>query len=64
MENNMKFLSSTTDTILVALTLALIAFTALHITDPKDFYAFVGMVASYKFGRSQAVTPPTPPAVG
>lgn len=64
MENNMKFLSSTTDTILITLTLALIAFTALHITDPKDFYAFVGMVASYKFGRSQSDSNKTTPNIG
>jgi len=48
-----KIFASTTDTILFLLALALIAFTALKITDPKDFIAFVGMVASYKFGRTQ-----------
>lgn len=50
----MKFLQSTTDTILALVTVALIAFTAFGITDPKDFITFVSMVASYKFGRAQA----------
>lgn len=50
----MKFLESTTDTILAAVTLALIGFTAAGITDPKDFITFVSMVASYKFGKAQA----------
>lgn len=49
----MKFLQSTTDTILVGITLALIGFTAFGITDPKDFITFVSMVASYKFGKAQ-----------
>lgn len=49
----MKFLQSTTDTILLVLTIALVGFTAKGITDPKDFYAFVGMIASYKFGKVQ-----------
>lgn len=55
----LEFLGSTTDTLLVLLTCALILFTFKGILDPKDFYAFCGMVASYKFGRSMtnATTP-------
>lgn len=49
----MKFLQSTTDTILAAVTMALIGFTAFGITDPKDFITFVSMVSSYKFGKAQ-----------
>lgn len=44
-----------TDLLLFVLSLALIVFTFLKIIDPKDFVAFLGMVASYKFGRSQGV---------
>ena len=47
-----------TDLLLFLLAVALIAFTYLGITDPKDFYAFVGCVASYKFGRSQSAEKP------
>lgn len=49
----MKFLESTTDTILLIVTLALIGFTSFGITDPKDFITFVSMVASFKFGKYQ-----------
>lgn len=49
----MKFLQSTTDTILAAVTMALIGFTAFGITDPKDFITFVSMVSSYKFGKAK-----------
>lgn len=55
-----KIFASTTDTIIFILTLALIAFTALKIVDPKDFISFLGMVAAYKFGRSQTTTPDAP----
>lgn len=44
-----------TDLLLFVLAVALMAFTFLDKTDPKDFVAFIGMVASYKFGRSQGV---------
>lgn len=44
-----------TDLLLFVLSLALATFTYLGVTDPKDFVAFIGMVASYKFGRSQGV---------
>lgn len=44
-----------TDLLLFLLAVGLMAFTFLGITDPKDFVAFIGMVASYKFGRSQGV---------
>lgn len=44
-----------TDLLLFILAIALAVFTYLGITDPKDFVAFIGMVASYKFGRSQGV---------
>jgi len=42
-----------TDLLLFLLAIGLITFTYLGLTDPKDFVAFIGMVASYKFGRSQ-----------
>ena len=44
-----------TDLLLFLLSVGLLAFTYLGKTDPKDFVAFIGMVASYKFGRSQGV---------
>lgn len=44
-----------TDLLLFTLATALIIFTFLGKTDPKDFVAFIGMVASYKFGRSQGI---------
>lgn len=44
-----------TDLLLFLLAIALICFTYFGITDPKDFYAFVGMIASYKFGKAQTV---------
>ena len=47
-----------TDVLLFLLALAMVVFTFLGITDPKDFVAFLGMVASYKFGRSQGVDKP------
>lgn len=47
-----------TDLLLFILALSLAVFTYLGITDPKDFVAFIGMVASYKFGRSQGVDKP------
>lgn len=47
-----------TDLLLFILALALAVFTYLGITDPKDFVAFIGMVSSYKFGRSQGVDKP------
>ena len=47
-----------TDLLLFTLSIALAVFTYLGITDPKDFVAFIGMVASYKFGRSQGVDKP------
>lgn len=50
------FNNSTTNLILVALTLATIGMTLIGIIDAKDFMAVVLMVLSYKFGRSQAVT--------
>ena len=42
-----------TDLLLFLLAIGLMVFTYMGITDPKDFYGFVGMVASYKFGKSQ-----------
>jgi hypothetical protein len=60
----MKFLQSTTDTLLVIATIALIGFTAFKITDPKDFVAFMGMLASYKFGRYQGTEKVTTPELG
>lgn len=58
--------SSTTNLVLLLMTISLIALTFLKIMDPKDFFSFLGMVASYKFGRSQAtkedpVTPANTP---
>ena len=44
---------TSTDLLLFLLSVGLLTFTYLGLTDPKDFVAFVGMVASYKFGRSQ-----------
>ena len=44
-----------TDLLLFLLALSLIGFTWLGLTDPKDFIAFLGMVASYKFGRAQGL---------
>ena len=44
-----------TDLLLFLLAIGLMTFTYLGLTDPKDFVAFIGMVASYKFGRSQGV---------
>ena len=47
-----------TDLLLFLLAVGLMTFTFLGLTDPKDFVAFIGMVASYKFGRSQGVDKP------
>ena len=47
-----------TDVLLFLLSIALCAFTIMKLTDPKDFVAFLGMVASYKFGRAQGVDKP------
>lgn len=44
-----------TDLLLFMLSFALLIFTFMKLTDPKDFIAFLGMVASYKFGRAQSV---------
>ena len=55
-----KIFASTTDTIIFILTLALIAFTALKITEAKDFMTFLLMVASFKFGKSQFANPDAP----
>jgi hypothetical protein len=47
-----------TDLLLFILSIALAVFTFMGITDPKDFVAFIGMVASYKFGRAQGLDKP------
>lgn len=52
-----------TDVLLFLLSIALCAFTVMKLTDPKDFIAFLGMVASYKFGRSQGVDKPVEKSV-
>lgn len=52
--------SSTTNLLIILLATALIVFTYLKIVDPKDFIAFLGMVAAYKFGRYQNQNTPDP----
>lgn len=47
-------LNSTTNIIVLILTLSMVGFTAFGIADPKDFMAFLMMVMTYKFGRNQA----------
>lgn len=47
------FNNSTTNLILVALTLALITLTFLKVVEAKDFMVVVMMVLGYKFAKSQ-----------
>lgn len=50
------FNNSTTNLILVTLTLALIALTFTNKVDPKDFMNVVLMVLGYKFAKGQVAT--------
>lgn len=45
---------STTNTLILVMTLALVVFTWFGKVTGEQFIAFLGMVATYKFGRNQA----------